>query len=272
MYLGHDVDKEFESIIYAKSSAPELLRQELSRSTWKREVVAVGTAVDPYQPAEGRYKLTRRILEVLLECRTPCSLVTKNSMVLRDIDLLKALAKEVGCQVHLSITTTDRRLARLVEPDTPPPESRLETLQALVKAGVPAGVLLAPVLPGLTDAPYQIERIVKAAARHGARFLFANVLRLAPGSREVYFSFLERHYPVLIPLYHRLYRGSYPPPWYRDKVMQLVSQMVAKWGIPQEDLLARPSPWALTTGADSALPTTRAKRSGGGVQLELAWG
>lgn len=242
-YLEMDPGREFETRIIAKVNAPEVLRQELGRRSWQHEPVAIGTAVDPYQPAEGRYRITRRILEALLDFKTPCSLITKNTMILRDLDVLQALAAGPGCQVHFSITTLDARLVREIEPDTPPPSRRLEVLQALVRGGIPAGVILAPVLPALTDHPDSLEAVVRAAAEHSACFLHASVLRLEGATRAVYESFLARRFPVLLPYYRSLYRTEYAPPVYQRRIQNQVREFARAYGIGKSvPAMLHPSP------------------------------
>src|SRR5829696_7528426 len=150
-YLGFDADEDFETKIIVKSNMPEVVRQELGRRSWTRERVAIGTATDAYQPCEGRYRLTRRCLEALRDADTPVSIVTKSTLILRDRDLLKQLANGPGATVYFTITTLDPDLWRLLEPGTPPPLKRLQVMQRLADAGVPCGVFLAPILPGITD-------------------------------------------------------------------------------------------------------------------------
>lgn len=233
-YLEMDPGREFETRIIAKVNAPEVLRRELGRRSWRREPVAIGTAVDPYQPAEGRYRITRRILEALLDFKTPCSLITKNTMILRDLDVLQALAAGPGCRVYFSITTLDARLVKEIEPDTPPPARRLEVLRALVRSGVPAGVILAPVLPALTDQPDSLEAVVRAAAEHGACSLQTGVLRLEGATRAVYESFLARRYPVLLPYYRSLYRTAYAPLAYQRRIQSQVRELARACGIGKD--------------------------------------
>lgn len=274
-YLGLNADQDFENMIFAKTNAPEVLRQELSKPTWRREVIAIGTAVDPYQPAEGRYRLTRQILGLLLEFETPCTLVTKNTMIVRDLDLLTALAKGPGCQVHVSVTTMQTRLVRLLEPDTPLPTRRLEALQALAEAGVPTGVLVAPVLPGLTDTRANLEEVVRAAAQHGARFLHSGVLRLNDGAKEVYSRFLAEHFPALQPLYQRLYgQGAYAPVSYRRRVEGLVRRLSCHYGIPQSGPILSTTAPLLELGGKKETgppPVVTRSRARGVRQLQWAW-
>jgi len=208
-YLDLNTDDDFTGIIFAKVNAPQVLRAELSRPAWRREKVSVGSATDPYQPAEGRFRLTRAILEALHDHATPAGIVTKGTLILRDRDLLAAMAERAGCTVCVSIPTVDPAVWRATEPGTPPPAQRLRVLEQLVAAGIHAGVLAAPILPGISSAPEQLEATVRAAAAHGARFLWANLLHLNPSIRAHYLGFLEAEYPSLVALHTRLYPGPY---------------------------------------------------------------
>ena len=208
-YLDLNTDDDFTGIIFAKVNAPQVLRAELSRPAWRREKVSVGSATDPYQPAEGRFRLTRAILEALHDHATPAGIVTKGTLILRDRDLLAAMAERAGCTVCVSIPTVDPAVWRATEPGTPPPAQRLRVLEQLVAAGIHAGVLAAPILPGISSAPEQLEATVRAAAAHGARFLWANLLHLNPSIRAHYLGFLESEYPSLVALHTRLYPGPY---------------------------------------------------------------
>src|SRR5690606_28423129 len=199
-------------------NAVEVLRRELARKSWNREPLAVGTAVDPYQPAEGRYRLTRGILEALADFDTPASVVTKNSMILRDLDVLQHLARGPGVTVAFSITTLNNAIARRIEPDTPPPLQRLRVMQRLVEAGVKAGVLVAPVLPGLTDDAHSLNAVIRAARDHGASFVSAGVLSLQGSVKDVYRDFIEQEVPWLLPLYERLYPAASAPRPYQARI------------------------------------------------------
>lgn len=227
---GHD----FSRIIFVKINLPEVLAGELGRRSWRREVVAVGTATDPYQPAEGRYRLTRRCLEVAARFRTPVSLVTKGTMILRDLDLLTELTERAGATVCFSIPTVDREIWRRTEPETPPPEQRLRVLQRLAGAGIRAGVLMAPLLPGLSADRHQIERTIRAAADHGACFIGSGLLNLGPEVREYYFAFLEAHYPDLLAGYRRLYGGKYAPKAYQARVEERIREAKTAAGYGDE--------------------------------------
>jgi DNA repair photolyase len=232
-YLDQDGVNDWSSRIYVKVNAPEVLRRELARPSWTREQVALGTATDPYQPAEGAYRVTRRVLEALRDFATPASIVTKSTMILRDLDVLAQLARGPGTAVYFSITTVDPALAREIEPDVPPPARRLEVMRALAEAGVPVGVLLAPVLPGLTDHEDHLAAVVEAARDHGARSLGTMVLHLGPVVREAYVQYLEHKHPDLLPEYERLYRGKYAPRAYQQRVQEVVAALKRRLGFPE---------------------------------------
>ena len=226
----HDLnpDEDFSGIIFVKLNVSEALRRQLSRPSWKFETVAIGTATDPYQPIEGKYRLTRRCLEVFCLKRSPVSLVTKGTLVVRDRDLLSELSTRAGCSVCFSITTMDTALWRRMEPGTPPPLKRLRAMETLVRAGINAGVLLAPVMPGITDGGENLEEVVRAASAHGARFLGASTLYLKEGTKEHFLGFLEREYPHLLESYGRLYPGAFAP-WHLKKGLQ--SQIASLKGL-----------------------------------------
>ena len=207
-YLGLNADEDFATKIVVKTNMPEVLRQELGRQSWTRERVAIGTATDAYQPCEGRYRLTRRCLEALRDAHTPVSIVTKSTLILRDRELLAQLAHGPGATVYFTITTLDTQLWRLIEPGTPPPHKRLEVMRLLSSAGVPCGVFLAPILPGITDATESIDAVAAAAKAHGAVSFGSAVLRLAPVAKEHYLGFVEATFPDLLPRYERAYTGT----------------------------------------------------------------
>lgn len=234
-YLALGPGHDFEQQIFVKVNAVEVLRRELARKSWNREAVAVGTAVDPYQPAEGRYRLTRGILEALADYDTPCSIVTKNSMILRDLDVLQRLARGPGVTVAFSITTLNSALAKRIEPDTPPPQQRLRVMRQLVQAGVRTGVLLAPILPGLTDDTHSLEAVIRAAREHGAAFVSAAVLRLQGSVKDVYKDFLIREVPWLLPLYEKLYPAAYAPRAYQDRILGRVQQLKRRHGFARSE-------------------------------------
>jgi DNA repair photolyase len=192
-YLGFSAGLDFETKIMVKENAPELLRRELSSPKWKPQTIAMSGVTDPYQPIERRLKLTRRCLEVLAEFRNPVGIVTKNYLVTRDIDLLAELAKHNGATVLVSVTTLDAKLAGKMEPRTATPAARLRAISELTTAGIPAGVFVAPVIPGLTD--HELPAIAKAAAEAGAQFAGMVPVRLPLGVGELFTHWLEQNFP-----------------------------------------------------------------------------
>lgn len=222
---------DFSGLVFVKTNVVEVLRAELSRPSWSRQVVAIGTATDPYQPIEGARRLTRGCLQALAERRTPLQLVTKGTMVQRDIDVLADASRRAGASVSFSITTLDPDLWRELEPGTPPPWKRLQVMQRLVAAGVRAGVLLAPVVPGITDSHESLAAVVEAAAAHGAHFLHPGVLHLQPGTREHFLDYLSLRRPRLVPAYQRLYTGAYAPTALRRDVEDRVAELMNAHGL-----------------------------------------
>jgi DNA repair photolyase len=229
-YLDQDGVNNWSSRIFVKRNAPDVLRHELSRSTWDREQVHIGTATDPYQPAEGAYRITRQILEALRDYRTPAALVTKSTMIVRDRDLLQQLAQGPGAFVFFTITTVDPALAKELEPEAPPPQRRLEAMRALAEAGIRTGVLLAPVLPGITDDEARLAAVVAAAKEYGASALSTNTLYLGDVTRQAFFGYLEQKRPELVPEYERLYRGKYAPRATQQRIEEVVAALKARAG------------------------------------------
>ena len=208
-----------------KVNFPEVLRQELTRPSWTPDVIAFGTATDPYQPSEGHYQLTRRTLETLVEHPAPMVLVTKGPLVVRDRDLLVELSQRTQCSAYLNVPTVDEHAWRTIEPGTASPQQRLKAVRQLADAGVCVGVLIAPVVPGITSKPAMLERTIEAVADAGARRVSANVLHLEGGTRDHFMTFLARHYPQLIGRYERLYRGKYASKVYVDEVRTVVDRL-----------------------------------------------
>jgi DNA repair photolyase len=206
-YLGLSAGLDFESKIFSKPNAPELLRRELARKRYRCRVLVLGANTDPYQPVEKRLGLTRRILEVLRDHRHPVSVVTKSNLVLRDLDLLAAMAAERLASVLVSVTTLDRELARRMEPRAPTPGRRLETIRTLDDAGVPTGVLVSPMIPGLNDA--ELDRILEAAAVAGASVTGTILLRLPHEVKDLFVAWLETHYPNRAKRVQRLLREAH---------------------------------------------------------------
>ncbi len=222
-YLDMNAGRDFEREIVVKVNVPEVLRVELARKSWKREHVALGTNTDPYQWVESRYRLMPGIWQALLESGTPCSVLTKSPLLLRDIDLFRELAPRVGFSANLSIPTLDDKAWRATEPHTPSPRARIEAVAELNRAGVPTGVLVAPLMPGVNDAPEQVEPLLEACAEAGATHIGGIALHLRGEVRELFFAWLREHRPDLIPRYEQLYRrGAYAQPAERERLARLV--------------------------------------------------
>jgi DNA repair photolyase len=232
-YLDLDASGDFTGVVLVKVNAVPVLRRELARPGWSRELVAIGTATDPYQPVEGRYRLTRGILEALADARTPATIVTKGPMVVRDADVLATLRDRAGVTVCVSVTTLDADRWRTLEPGTAPPRQRLRAVERLAARGIAVGVLLAPIVPGLTTDRAQLAAVVEAAARHGASFLGAGVLHLEPGVREHFEAFLQASAPELLPMYRRLYPGRYAPPGVERSLRATIAELRERHGLAE---------------------------------------
>ena len=219
-YLGFDAGRDFEREIVVKVNVPEVLRAELRRPSWKREHVAMGTNTDPYQWVEGRYKLMPPIWEALRDSGTPGSVLTKSPLLLRDIDVMKQVP---GIGANLSIPTLDEKAWRATEPRTPHPRARIEAVAELNRQGIPCGVLIAPLMPGINDSPEQVERILELCAEAGAVDVGGICLHLRGEVRGLWFDWLRSQRPDLVPLYERLYaRGAYAPKAERERISALV--------------------------------------------------
>jgi DNA repair photolyase len=221
-YLNFDAGRDFERRIVVKVNAPEVLRRELRKKSWTGAHVAMGTNTDPYQRCEGRYRLTRGVLEVLRDYANPCSVLTKSPLLLRDLDLFVELAGTAGFSANLSIGTLDEEVWRRSEPGTPHPKARMAAVKQLVAAGIPCGILMAPILPGISDSSEQLRAVVRAAADAGASHLTPLTLHLRPGVKEEFLPWLEQAYPELVPDYQRLYRGSNAPKAVREEIANRV--------------------------------------------------
>jgi len=200
-------DDRYGRSIRVKTNVAEVLRRELARKSWKGELVAVGAATDPYQPAEGRFRLTRGCLEVFAEAFNPFTIITRSPMIVRDLDVITEAAARARVSVTFSIPTLDPEIWRRTEPGTPPPAQRLRAISRLVSAGIDAGVGMAPILPGLSDKPELMADVVRAARDAGATSIWTNVLYLRPGTREHFLDNLARDWPELVAHYEELYRG-----------------------------------------------------------------
>jgi DNA repair photolyase len=234
-FLGYNTGKDFDQRIIVKTNLVEVLRRELRRASWRREHVTIGTACDPYQQAELKYGLTRGALRQFRDTASPCSIITKSPNVTRDLELLRELSGVADCTVLFSIATMREEVWRHIEPETALPEKRLEALSKLVDAGVRCGVMLAPIIPGLTDDRENMESVVKAASEHGAHFVGDNVLYLKPGTKEWFMPFLRETYPHLLPQYLKFYKGAYAPESYSQEIGTTVQELRERWRLTPRD-------------------------------------
>jgi DNA repair photolyase len=223
---------EFEQKIYVKQHTADLLRRELRRVK-PGEPIALGTATDPYQPAERRYEVTRGILEEFTRHRGfELGIVTKSNLVLRDLDLLCAVSQNNALSVHITVTTLNVDLARILEPRAPRPDLRIDAVRQLSEAGLTVGVSCSPVLPGITDAPADLEAVVRTAAAAGARHIFAGPLFLKPCSAAIFLPFVEQHFPHLVENYRERYQDrAFLPPSYGRRITQLIANFRQKYGM-----------------------------------------
>jgi DNA repair photolyase len=225
-------DERYGTSVRVKVNIAEVLRAELSRPTWKRSFVLIGAATDPYQPAEGKYRLTRGCLAALAEARTPFGLITRGTLVVRDTDLLVEASKRAKVSLTFSIPTLDERVWRVTEPTTPHPRQRLRALRHLVDAGVKVGVGMAPILPGLSDKPELIADVVRAARDHGATGVWGAVVNLREGTREHFLNVLAREWPELLPEYQTLFAGrSYLPADVTGPVTETIARLRRRHGV-----------------------------------------
>ncbi|MFC7384870.1 Rv2578c family radical SAM protein [Sphaerisporangium rhizosphaerae] len=260
-YLDLDSGRDFDSKIVVKVNAAELLRKELAAPRWGGQPIAMGTNVDCYQRAEGRYRLMPGILAALRDARNPFSVLTKGSLILRDLDLLAEAAQVTEVSTALSIGSVDDELWRSVEPGTPRPAARLEVCAALTSRGLSCGVLMAPILPYLSDSPRRLARTVELIAQAGATDIVPIVLHLRPGAREWFLGWLGREHPRLVPRYLELYgRGAYAPQAYRSRVVQQVRELAERAGVGR-------APRAGNGGVRLPVPATPA--AAGPEQLSL---
>ena len=225
-------DDRYGASIRVKTNVAEVLRRELARPSWQRAPVAIGAATDPYQPAEGRYRLTRACVEALAGAANPFSIITRGPLVVRDVDALAAAAARTQVSVTFSVPTLDVEIWRRTEPGTAPPHQRLRALRTLVEAGIDASVGMAPILPGLSDRPELLADVVRAAREAGATRIWANLLYLRPGTREHFLTALERDWPELVPDYERRYaRGAYLPAAETQPVRAQVRELARAEGV-----------------------------------------
>jgi DNA repair photolyase len=225
-------DDRYGTSIRVKTNVAAVLRRELARPSWQGEPVAIGAATDPYQPAEGRYRLTRGCIEAFSETASPFSIITRGPLIVRDVDVLAEASRRADVSVTFSVPTLDHEIWRRTEPGTSPPRQRLRALSRLVEAGIDARVGMAPILPGLSDRPELLAEVVREARAAGATGIWANLLYLRPGTREHFLSALERDWPELLPRYEELYRRSaYLPRRETDPVRERVRSLARSHGV-----------------------------------------
>lgn len=267
-YLDLDSGHDFDSQIVVKVNAGGLLRKELVSARWRGEHIAMGTNVDCYQRAEGRYRLMPAILEALRDNANPFSILTKGSLILRDLPLLREAADVTEVGTNVSVGFLDRTVWRSLEPGTPSPRKRLEVCRTLGEAGLGCGVLMAPIVPFLTDSPAQLDATVRKIAEAGASHVTPIVLHLRPGSREWFLTWLSRNYPDLVPKYRQLYRrGAYAPKDFQEDTCGRVRELARKYGVGSEtparvrrvrrgvDQRAAPDPAPLPASSQLSFPT-----------------
>jgi DNA repair photolyase len=266
-FLGLGMGEDFDRRIVVKVNAVERLRAELRSSRWRGDHIAMGTNTDPYQQAEGKYHLTRGIVEALGEVGNPFSILTKSTLILRDLPLLAEIARRSDVRVNLSVATLDREVWKLTEPGTPPPDKRLEAVKRLNEAGVPSGVLVAPVLPGLSDSDEQLRAIGAACAGAGAVSVSAVALHLRRGVREHYLGWLHRVRPDLAALYAgRFGRGAYQPDGEQQRITRVVADAFQEAGGLEPVLDASSWRW---TGLDDSEARPGVRRGPEAEQLRF---
>lgn len=241
-YLDLDAGRDFDSKIVVKVNAGKLLRRELAHPRWCGESIAMGTNTDPYQRAEGRYRLMREIIPALRDHANPFSILTKGTLILRDLDLIVEAAEVAPVSLAVSVGSVDEQLWRSVEPGAPSPARRLDVVRRFTDAGIGVSVLMAPVLPGLSDSPEQIDETVAAISDAGASSVTPLMLHLRPGAREWYHAWLRQDHPDVLPLYERLYRrGAYLPKSYQQDVLARVDEAKVRYGMVDRERAREPA-------------------------------
>jgi len=268
-YLDFDAGLDFNSKIVVKVNAPELVRKELAARKWQGEHIAMGTNVDCYQRAEGRYRLMPGILTALRDAANPFSILTKGTLILRDLELLKQSAEVTDVGLNVSVGSVDKELWRSIEPGTPAPDRRLGVCATLTEHGLRCGVLMGPVVPFLSDSPAQLEATVREIAATGAAHVTAIVLHLRPGAREWFYGWLGEQHPDLVPRYRALYRsGAYAPRGYQQQIAEQVTGFARKHGVGRAGP-ARARSVRRARRPDTATETAAASEAEPGVQLTL---
>src|SRR5438309_8367456 len=237
-------DDRYGRTVRVKVNVAGVLRSELSRKSWRKQAVVIGAATDPYQPAEGRYKLTRQCLQALRDFANPAAMITRGPMIVRDLDVLTELAHRADLHITFSIPTIDDDIWRRTEPGTAHPKQRLRAIEKLVSAGIDVGVGMAPILPGLSDRADRVEAVVKAARAAGATGLWAGMLHLKDGTREHFMSVLAKHWPELVPRYDAAYRARASlPPSYGESTMKTVAKLRTLHGVEdRRRVILKPPP------------------------------
>lgn len=231
---------QFQHIVLAKLNAPEILRKELAKKSWKREYVNMGTVTDPYQPIERQHRITRGMMEAFLEAKTPVCLTTKSHHIQDDLGLLGDFAKEVHLNVVMTVTSMDETLTRQLEPTTCTVKKRFETMEKLVKAGVTVAVLMSPIFPSLTDTREQMEAVAQAAGDVGVSYLLADILSMRSSARDYFLPYLDEIHPELTAEYKALYGRDYPPQSKRKAVKEMQFEMAEKYGINHYNRMVPP--------------------------------
>jgi DNA repair photolyase len=260
-YLDFNAGRDFEREIVVKVNVPELLRAELARPSWKRDLVALGTNTDPYQWVESRYRFMPEILAALEEAETPVSVLTKSPLLLRDIDLYEQMSKHLPISVNLSVPTLDEEAWRATEPHTPSPSARLDAVAELRRRGIDSGVLIAPLMPGINDDPKQVQPIIDRAKEAGATFLGGVALHLRDEVKDVFFAWLETKRPDLLPRYEQLYANGRSN--MRPEQRKRATRAVRGWGRSSRRKRALPPAGPVTAGDPP--PPAVAKASSGVV-------
>lgn len=225
----------FQHIVFAKVNVAEVLRKELKRRSWKRELVNVGTVTDPYQPIERKYRLTRKMLHIFRECKTPVVLTTKSHHVLDDLELLTDFSKELFLNVVFTVTTMDEELKRKLEPSTCSLKQRFRAIEKLARAGITVGVVMSPVFPLLTDTREVMAEIARAASDAGVSYFLADTLSLRQSAREYFLPYLREIFPDLAPRYEQLFKGDYLPFDKRREVKKMQHEVAAEFGVDHYD-------------------------------------
>jgi len=241
IHLGMNADDDFDTKIQVKANIVEMLRRELARPGWKHDEIAIGTATDPYQPIEGKLRLTQGIITALADYATPANIVTKSPLVIRDIDELCRLNERAGVRISMTITTLDQDVWRVMEPGTAPPKQRLRALRMLTDAGIHCGVYIAPVMPRITDSETSLRALMHAAREAGASYIWAGPLRLAPDVREHYLRSIAEHFPELLDRYEQNYAQADAPIVYRNAIKERINRIRAEFGYTSGE--ARPLPY-----------------------------